>query len=351
MKGCITKGKVRNFFRSLLLTGWEPENLPVGGQPASNIPEIYGKDGNEYLEAFERADFAASEAGGCYRDSYTILYLCAALAVFFAVINVAIEWEDFKAFAWVVSEAIMLLIIGFIYWHARKAKWHENWINLRFHSEYLRCLPMIATRYSELPSGWHMPHTTTISHSNNGEPLPSYLQVFNHAHGHHDIAEGERTKERSSFYAKLHESEKNDSSETLKQTMIYAEELAKNQRRYHCMSAQREMAIERRIHVISMSLFFSTALAVLCHFLWHSPWLTVVATVLPACAASLHGFLAHEETERFAARYSGMAFQLDAWLNDQDSPTNDRLEKLISMLMSEVTDWHGLLQHKSLHIG
>jgi len=215
----------------------------------------------------------------------------------------------------------------------------------------LRCLPMISTRYSELPSGWHMPHATTISYSTNGESLPLYLQVFKHNHSHHDIDESARVKESGSLYAKLRKSVEREPNETMNQIMLYAEELAKEQRWYHCKSAQREMAIEKRIHTVSILLFTVTFIAVLCHFLLHSPWLVVVATVLPASAASLHGFLAHEETERFAARYSGMAFQLDAWLNDQDGLTEERLEKLIRLLTSEVTDWHGLLQHQSLHIG
>lgn len=351
MKNCITKGLLRNFSRKLLLLGWKPVDLPEEGHPISNIPAIYGDDGKKYLEAFEHADLAASDAGGCYRDSYTILYLCAALAVLFSVINVSLGWEGRQALTWVAFEAVMLSIIAWVYRRTRKAKWHEHWVSLRFQSEFLRCLPMISAHSPEFPSGWYMPHCRTISPSVNAEPIPSYLQVLHHAHNSHENDEVERENERRNLYAKLRASVEKGSGEALKQTMIYAEELAKDQRWYHCRSAQREMAIEKAIHVISMSFFLGTVVAVLCHFFWHSSWLIVFATVLPACAASLHGFLAHEETERLAARYSGMAFQLDAWLNDQASSTEERLEKLIELLMSEVSDWQGLLQHQSLHIG
>ena len=99
--------------------------------------------------------------------------------------------------------------------------------------------------------------------------------------------------------------------------MAYAELLAGQQLRYHCLRAQQEQAIVHRVHMLSMAAFALTIVAVLAHFGWHASLLTVVTTGLPAFAASLHGFVAQEESERLATSFGAMANRLQGWLDQR----------------------------------
>jgi hypothetical protein len=121
------------------------------------------------------------------------------------------------------------------------------------------------------------------------------------------------------------------------------------------------------VHTLSMVAFGLTIVAVLAHFWWHAALLTIICTGVPALAASLHGFVAQEESERLASSYTAMAIRLQDWLDDKgrvdgSAPSDDvdetiaaaqaRLEGLVELLLSEVQDWHRLFGDKGMyHLG
>jgi hypothetical protein len=128
--------------------------------------------------------------------------------------------------------------------------------------------------------------------------------------------------------------------------------------RYHCLRAQQEQTIVHRVHQLSIGAFGLTIVAVLAHFWWHAALLTIIGTGVPAFAASLHGFVAQEESERLTASYGAMACRLHAWIERDNADGAElasiqtRLDELVELMMSEVQDWHRLFGEKGLyHLG
>ena len=125
----------------------------------------------------------------------------------------------------------------------------------------------------------------------------------------------EQRAERARLYEELHARFLAQPAHYAAEALAYARLLAGQQLRYHCLRAQQEQTIVHRVHQLSVGAFGMTILAVIVHFWWHSAVLTIICTAVPAFAASLHGFVAQEESERLAASYSAMANRLQGWLD------------------------------------
>jgi hypothetical protein len=363
---CRSAGRIRNFFRSrFLLAGWQAHDLPAAPSQDSSQGLLERLIGPALLQrvtsALNESDTLAQRIGGCARDAYTVLYSCSALAVLFAAWGVASASPSLRLVL-AVAELVTLLVLFLTFRKAHRVNWHEHWLGLRFHAEFLRCLPvLVALDKDNAPLWLHGRARHDIEAQD--VALPAHLAALSgHRHAsadaHATALEHERHDARALLLKKLDDVCRDDPWTYTTTALDYARQLARQQLRYHCRRAQEEQVIVHRVHAISLASFAVTIAAVMAHLVWHAPMLSLISTGVPAFAASLQGFSAQEESERLAASYGAMAHRLDAWLNtalDSDAGIADvqaHLSTLVELLMSEVHDWHRLFGEKGLyHLG
>jgi hypothetical protein len=363
---CHSAGRLRGFIRDrILLAGWQPHALPAASGDAVAAQELAQLVGPAMLapmsNALDHADSEARHIGGCARDAYTVLYACAGLAVLFAACGVAAAGNYTVLNLLVLAELAMLLVLLLTFRSAHRVNWHGRWMALRFHVEFLRCLPITAAMH---------PDSLQARQARQGSEEPD-APVSDAPHlaalrDHHRKAAGagvathsaELRTARANLYQQLRGHALQQPADYAAQALGYGRTLAGQQLRYHCVRAQQEQTIVHRVHTLSTAAFGLTVVAVLVHFWWHSALLTVICTGVPAFAASLHGFLAPEESERLAASFSAMAVRLQGWLDGTDDIGADlpamqrRLGELAELMMGEMQDWHRLFGDKGMyHLG
>jgi hypothetical protein len=363
---CRSAGRIRNFIRSrFLLAGWQAHDLPPAPSQDSSQALLARLIGPALLQrvtsALNESDTLAQRIGGCARDAYTVLYGCSALAVLLAAWGAATELHGLRL-ALAVAELATLVVLFLTFRNAHRVNWHEHWLGLRFHAEFLRCLPVLAAAAQD--GGPHWLHGRA-RHEIDAEdaPLPPHLAALS-GRGHATVDpralahERAQHEVRATLLDKLDRICRDDAWTYTTTALAYARQLARQQLRYHCRRAQEEQAIVHRVHAISLASFAITIGAVMAHLVWHLPVLTLISTGVPAFAASLQGFSAQEESERLTASYGSMAQRLDAWLNvplERDAgitEIQEHLSTLVELLMSEVHDWHRLFGEKGLyHLG
>jgi hypothetical protein len=364
---CRSAGRLRGFIRNrILLARWQPRALPSAGSDTAAAHELAQLVGPDLLasltEAIERTDDLARRIGGCARDAYTVLYSCAGLAVLFAACGVAAVGNNTLLNLLVLAELLMLLVLLLTFRNAHRVNWHSHWLALRFHVEFLRCLPILAAvRADSL-------HARQAREGRDGSiaaagPIAPHLAVLKAPHGkaasaHLTEQAAEQRAARAHMYEQLHQRCSQDPLRYTARALLYARTLAGQQLRYHCLRAQQEQTIVHRVHQLSIGAFGLTIVAVLAHFWWHAALLTIICTGVPAFAASLHGFVAQEESERLTASYGAMASRLHAWLERDNADGAEltimqaRLSELVELMMSEVQDWHRLFGEKGMyHLG
>jgi hypothetical protein len=364
---CRSAGRLRGLIRNrILLAGWQPRALPAAPADAVAEHELAQLVGPAMLApvtaALSGADTLAGRIGGCARDAYTVLYGCAGLAVLFAACGVAAAGNNTMLNLLVLAELLMLLVLVVTFRNAHRINWHSHWLALRFHGEFLRCLPIMAAMRADSL------HARQAREGRDGavDAPPSTAPHLVALVAHHgkavdpgvgEQAAGQRAV-RAYLYEQLHARFQLDPAPYAQRALAYARTLAGQQLRYHCFRAQQEQTIVHRVHKLSIGAFGLTIVAVVAHFWWHAALLTIICTGVPAFAASLHGFVAQEESERLTASYGAMAVRLQGWL-DLDTAGGDglpamqeRLAELVELMMSEVQDWHRLFGEKGMyHLG
>jgi hypothetical protein len=362
---CHSAGRLRGFLRNrILLAGWQPRALPAAGSDAVAAQELAHLVGPAMLEpmnvALDHADREASHVGGCARDAYTLLYACAAFAVLFAACGVAAGDNHLVLNLLVLAELVMLVVLLLTFRSAHRTNWHGRWMALRFHVEFLRCLPITAATH---PDSLHARQAREDGSAAAGLPLSDapHLAALRNHHGKAADASVAAQDDalragRARLYLQLRAHAAVEPAKYAARALAYGRVLAGQQLRYHCIRAQQEQAIVHRVHALSMAAFGLTVVAVLVHFWWHSALLTIICTGVPAFAASLHGFLAQEESERLAASFSAMAVRLQGWLDRPDpaelAAMQERLGELAELMMGEMQDWHRLFGDKGMyHLG
>jgi hypothetical protein len=363
---CHSAGRLRGFIRNrILLAGWQPHALPAASGDAAAAHELAQLVGPAMLapmsDALDHADSEARHIGGCARDAYTVLYACAGLAVLFAACGVAAAGNHTALNLLVLAELATLLVLLLTFRSAHRVNWHGRWMALRYHVEFLRCLPITAAMHPDSlqarqACGGSEDPDAPVSDAPHLAALRSHHRKTADAGvaGHSAALRAARAQ----LYQRLRGHAQHEPLRYAAQALSYGRTLAGQQLRYHCVRAQQEQTIVHRVHTLSSSAFALTMVAVLVHFWWHSALLTVICTGVPALAASLHGFLAQEESERLAASFSAMAVRLQAWLDGVDAAGADlpamqrRLGELAELLMGEMQDWHRLFGDKGMyHLG
>jgi hypothetical protein len=363
---CRSAGRLRGFIRSrILLARWKPRALPAASTDAVADAELAPLVGPDMLApmsaALGDADSQARHIGGCARDAYTMLYLCAALAVLFAACGVAATDNHTLLNVLVLAELATLLVLLLTFRKAHRVNWHGRWLALRFHVEFLRCLPLLAAMRSDSMQA-HQADDRDASDAT-AAPQPPHLAALSNHHG--KVADARSDEHpaalratRASLYQQLHARCLQQPDQYAALALAYARTVAGQQLRYHCMRAQQEQAIVHRVHALSIGAFGLTIVAVAAHFWWHAALLTIISTGVPAFAASLHGFMAQEESERLAASSTSMAIRLQGWLDlappapGELAAMQSRLAELVDLMMAEAQDWHRLFGEKGMyHLG
>jgi hypothetical protein len=363
---CRSAGRIRNFFRKrCLLAGWQAHDLRAAPSQDSSQALLARLIGPALLQrvtgALNDSDTLAQRIGGCARDAYTVLYGCAALAVLLAAWGVATASPTLRI-VMSVAELGTLVVLFLTFRTAHRVNWHEHWLGLRFHAEFLRCLPVLVALDQERAPLWLHGRARNEIDAEDVVLPPHLAALSGHRHASVDARaaahERERHGIRTVLLAKLDRVCQDDPWTYTTTALDYARQLARQQLRYHCRRAQEEQAIVHRVHAISLAGFAVTIAAVMAHLVWHAPVLTMISTGVPAFAASLQGFTAQEESERLTASYGTMAHRLDAWLKipvARDAGTGElqeHLSNLVELLMSEVHDWHRLFGEKGMyHLG
>ena len=310
---------MRDQFRNFLLLGWKDSSkIYADANPLLHLPGE-GKLWESWKTAFELADNKASDYGKKFRNTYTYLYFFSIVAVVFGVLNIGLNLEGPLKIIFPIGELLSIGTIAWFYWSEKKHDWHKEWIQYRFHTEYLRCLPLICL---ESPD--------KVDYKSSGA-----------------IGTNERKK--------LHE-EIFQSSPSISSCMNYAVALAKNQRKYFHKASAREKFIEKRVEKISYIFFGITFIAVVLEFFVHTGWIMVITTLLPAAVASLHGAMGSEESGRNEGRYKMMEEGTKDWLNDYEHCSEDNIKakgmhELANLLLSEVDGWHKLMKDLEIHLG
>jgi hypothetical protein len=368
---CRSAGRVRGFIRNrILLAGWRPRALPAAPGDAVAARELTELVGSAMLApmraALDGADTLAGRIGGCARDAYTVLYGCAGLAVLFAACGVAAAGNNTVLNLLVLAELLMLLVLIVTFRNAHRTNWHSHWLALRFHGEFLRCLPIMAAMRDDSMHARQAREGRDGSVDAPASTAPHLVALAAHHGRAVDPGAAEQAAAQRAIRAKLYEHLYArfllHPEPYARRALAYARTLAGQQLRYHCFRAQQEQTIVHRAHKLSIGAFGLTIVAVIAHFWWHAALLTIICTGVPAFAASLHGFVAQEESERLAASYGAMAVRLQAWLDlglDLDHADGallpamqERLAELVELMMSEVQDWHRLFGEKGMyHLG
>ncbi len=85
--------------------------------------------------AMTAADAIATANGHAYRSCYVITFLGAVLAVWLGLFGLFVGEQKWL---WVSFEVLMLSLILFFYFKAKKGDWHRRWLNARHVTESLR---------------------------------------------------------------------------------------------------------------------------------------------------------------------------------------------------------------------
>lgn len=365
MVRCRSAGRLRGFLRHrILLRRWRPRDLPQTPTRADTqaaLAQLAGADlGRRVDAAAAQADQQAKRIGGCARDAYIVLYGCAGGAVLLAACGVAAADHVILIDLLLLAELLTLLLLFLTFRGAHRMQWHGRWLGLRHHAEFLRALPLLAALDPAAEPARQAARRRAPDNRRGAHPAP-HLSALGGRHENDERAQADedcRGVLRDSLEAELRQRRQAAPQAYVARSLVYASLLARQQLRYHCLHSQQEQAIVHRVHRLSLLAFGLTIVAVLTHFWWHAPVLTIICTGVPAFAASLHGFLAQEESERLAASYRLMAHRLHDWLETglgDDAPPQsqqDHLAQLVRLLMADVQDWRQLFDDKTMyHLG
>jgi len=348
---------LHQLIQRLLLVGVDlgsGQSPPVPPPPPALAPLI-----DSIAAAHRSYDERAIQYGHRYRSGYWAIYLLSAVAVIFAVLPLALGWDDSRHMLhpyvglWAVAEVIVIGGVGAIYWLGHRRDWQGQWLHARTTAELTWYLPLVAP---------------LVDFTRNDGNANWYLRVFDP--GQHLRAAGEVealcTRNELMTRDKLDGAWSDDAF--IASYAAWAIAILESQRHYHQRVATRQHALLHRVHAVNIWLFGLTGLGALTHLVMHTLWLSLITTFFPALGASLHGALAQSEayrlsvtSERLVGELHGAIKQIRASLTTTRphgaNPVADAtaikasIQAAIALILEEHQDWHMLVRPHRLPLG
>ncbi|HEU4589137.1 MAG TPA: DUF4231 domain-containing protein [Gemmatimonadales bacterium] len=290
------------------------------------------------------ADRLARHYAGLYRSSFVANYVCAALAVLFAVLGSA------PGAGWAIRlELALILLILVITLQSRRRRWHERWLDYRLLAEQLRQLDFVS-RLGRVTPSLRVP-----AHASFGDPRNSWVQWLNRA----------LVREAGMASARLDR----DYLEHVRQRLLH--QVVEPQARYHAQSAHTYHILNERLHWLATGCFLLSFLGCLLDLglYAHLPaslasfWqggshigLTVSAVFFPTFGAALAGIQSQGEFHRIARRSEAMVERLREIarrLARPDDPWSSATlgavaEGVAEIMTAELLDWQFIFHGKPL---
>ena len=273
--------------QQLLLIGAHVDSLPpapVPQPPPALVPLIEAIAGPH-----KRFDERAIHYGHRYRSGFWAIYLLSAIAVFFAVLPLALGWDSPShalhpyAGLWAIGEVLVIGTVSMIYWQGHKREWQAQWLRARTTAELSWYLPMLAPLLdftgSAAEANWYLRVLDPGQHVRGTDDVAA-LCAANEPLARQLLATAWSDPQFISSYA------------------AWTVDILEQQRHYHYRIAGKQHALRHRVHNVNTALFGLTALGALLHLVIHTLWLSLVTTFFPALGASLHGALAQSEAFR-----------------------------------------------------
>jgi hypothetical protein len=299
--------------------------------------------------AHREFDERAIRFGNRYRSGFWAIYLLSALAVLCAMLPLALGWDNTHAMHpsagyWVVAEVLVIGTVCAIFWRGEKSDWQGEWLRARTTAELTHYLPLLAPLldFSTKP----------------GEPN-WYLRLLDP--GQHLRVAGDVARLCAAHEPRAREllEEAWSDANFVSTYAQWAIDTLDGQRQYHNRVARRSHALLHRVHRITIGLFGLTAFAAVAHLAIHSIWLSLITTVSPALAASLHGALAQSESYRLHATSQRVAVDLQRLVEEirvamskPEGPDLDALKtgirSALGLVLEEHQDWHMLVRPHQL---
>lgn len=304
-------------------------------------------------EPHARYDRLAVKFGHRYRSAFWSVYFLSAIAVLFAVMPLALGWDDSRhtmhpwLFLWALGEVVVILAVGGIYVVGHHHDWQGQWLWARTQAELTWYLPLIAP---------------LVDFGAGGSAGNWYGRVYGGASPLHADPEVERLCVAKEPVACEALSGAWGDAEFVADYARFTIDVLSGQRHYHARVARHQRALLRRVHALNARIFAVTAVCALAHLVVHTLWLSVITTFLPALGASLHGALAQSEAYRLAVTSERLDGELKASIErieaaqaapgaDAEQGIRTAVRAAIGVILEEHQDWHMLVRPHHLPLG
>ncbi|HEX3602646.1 MAG TPA: hypothetical protein VHU43_01045 [Steroidobacteraceae bacterium] len=321
-------------------------NIPPPPPPASPPERLL-----PLIEALAPAhlmfDARAVHYGHRYRSGFWAIYLLSAIAVLFAVLPLALGWDDRRHLLhptlglWALAEVLVIGTVSMIYWLGHRRDWQGQWLRARTAAELIWYLPLVAPLIDftqrEPSANWYMRVFDPGNHLRSGDELETICS------------------KNESLARTLLDAAWSDPAFVSKYA-IWTTGILEAQAHYHHRVSIKQHALLHRVHSVNIGLFGFTALGALAHLAVHTVWLSVLTTFFPALGASLHGALAQSEayrlgstSERLWGELQGAIGSIRATLDGQGvapdaDPVKESVMAAIELILEEHQDWHMLVR-------
>ncbi|HXI48317.1 MAG TPA: hypothetical protein VNH39_06985 [Steroidobacteraceae bacterium] len=292
-------------------------------------------------------DARALHFGHRYRSGFWAIYLLSALAVLFAVLPLALGWDDRRHLQhpviglWAVGEVLIIGTVSTIYWLGHRRDWQGQWLRARTTAELIWYLPLVAPLLDftrpETSANWYMRVFDPGNHLRSGDDLETICAKNEHLA--RTLLDGAWSDPAFiSTYAR------------------WTVGVLEAQTHYHHRVALRQHALLHRVHSVNIGLFGLTALGALLHLAVHTVWLSLITTFFPALGASLHGALAQSESYRLGTTSERLEMELQQAIGDirapleqqgtspSPGPIKESIREAIELILEEHQDWHMLVR-------
>jgi len=328
----------------LLLIGVRLQTPPA--PPAPQPPERLVPLIAALAPAHHAFDARAIHYGHRYRSGYWAIYMLSAIAVLFAVLPLALGWDDSRHVLhpfvglWAVGEVGVIATVGAIYWQGYRSDWQGQWLRARTTAELTWYLPLVA------------PLVDFSRHEVNNW----YMRVLDpgkQLHGGDDIAA--LCAQNEPLARTLLEHALAD-REFIESYARWTVDILAGQKHYHHRVAVRQRALLHRVHQVNNGLFGLTGIGALMHLGMHTLWLSIITTFFPALGAGLHGALAQSEAYRLGTTSERLVGELQGAIDKiraaADADTlKASIEAAIALILEEHQDWHMLVRPHHLPLG